>query len=47
MNTKADASWLDSGKWRAAVRKSIAGTVRGAMSVPVAVSPGSDMQQVV
>lgn len=34
---------LDSGKWQDSVKKSLAGTVEGAMSKPVAVTTGSDM----
>ena len=37
---------LDSGKWEDSVRKSLAGTVAGAMSKPVAVAPAADMVQV-
>lgn len=37
---------LDSGNWEGSIKKSLAGTVAGAMSKPVAVSLGSDMIQV-
>ena len=42
----AQAVALDSGKWEAAVMKALGGTVRTAMSKPVAVAPASDMAQV-
>eukprot|EP00967_Tisochrysis_lutea_P080404 scaffold110416_cov29-Tisochrysis_lutea.AAC.2 len=45
--TARRTSCLESGKWRDAVSKSLAGTVAGAMSRnPVAVSPSSDMSSV-
>lgn len=37
---------LDSGTWADAIKKSLAGTVVGAMSKPVAVAAGADMGQV-
>mmetsp|Transcript_61434 Transcript_61434/g.136851 ORF Transcript_61434/g.136851 Transcript_61434/m.136851 type:complete len:105 (-) Transcript_61434:298-612(-) len=38
---------IDAGKWDDSIKKSLAGTVAGAMSKrPVAVSPSSDMRQV-
>ena len=37
---------LDSGRWEAVVKKSLASTVSAAMSKPVAVRERSDMQQV-
>ena len=40
------AQLFDSGKWEASVKKSMAGTVAGAMSKPTAVSPNSDIAQV-
>jgi len=46
LETRPAASQLDSGVWSAQVRKRLASTVRGAMSNPVAVAPGSDMSSV-
>lgn len=37
---------LDSGNWEVAIKKSMSKTVGGAMSMPVAVAPESDMAQV-
>ena len=37
---------LDSGKWQQSVKKSLAGTVEGAMSTPTAIAPGFEMSSV-
>jgi len=37
---------LDSGKWQQSVKKSLAGTVEGAMSIPTAIAPGFEMSSV-